>query len=125
MEQKSKIPNKKTSKFALNWLTAKIFMHGNYHFYSTWRMKDNSFGFAVMLSGNRLHGSVAKSFELQGAANSSPTRKNCSEGAQFLLVLKSARKSKFGRNLGIFPNGFSMKYNPKLSDWAPKLGNTT
>ena len=46
--------------------------------------------------------SVAKTFELQGAANSSPTRKHCSEGAQFLKVLKSAQKSKFGRYLGIF-----------------------
>ena len=61
-----------------------------------------------------LTSSVAKSFELQGTANNSPTRKNCSEGAQFLLVLKSARKSQFGRYLGFF--------NP---DWTPKLGNTT
>ena len=35
MEQKSKIVNKKTGKFAfLNWLTAKIYTRGNYHFYS-------------------------------------------------------------------------------------------
>ena len=32
MEQKSKIANKKTSELALNWLTAKIYMRGNYHF---------------------------------------------------------------------------------------------
>ena len=60
--------------------------------------------------------SVAKSFELQGAANSSPTRKYCSEGAQFLFVLKrSARKSKSGRYLGIF------QWNtPKYQYWATK-----
>lgn len=34
MEQKSKIANKKTSKFALNWLTAKMYTRGNYHFYT-------------------------------------------------------------------------------------------
>ena len=33
MEQKSKITNKKTSKLALNWLTAKMYMRGYYHFY--------------------------------------------------------------------------------------------
>ena len=58
--------------------------------------------------------SVAKGFELQGAANSSPTRKNCSEGAQFLLVLKSARK--FARYLGIF----QLK-NPKYSLLGAKI----
>ena len=63
---------------------------------------------------------VANSFDLQGAANSSPTSKHFCEGAQFLLVLKSARKSQFGRNLAI------LQWNtPKLSDWAPKLRNTT
>ena len=38
--------------------------------------------------------SVAISFELQGAANSSPTRKICSEaeGAQFFFVLKKHPK---------------------------------
>ena len=35
MEQKSKIANKKTSKFDLYWLTAKMYTHENYHFYST------------------------------------------------------------------------------------------
>ena len=34
MEQKPNIANKKTSKFALNWLTAKMYTRGNYHFYS-------------------------------------------------------------------------------------------
>ena len=34
VEQKSKIANKKTSEFALNWLTAKMYTRGNYHFYS-------------------------------------------------------------------------------------------
>ena len=46
--------------------------------------------------------SVAKSFELKGGANSSPTRKICSEDAQFWLVLKSTRKSTFGQFYGIF-----------------------
>ena len=64
--------------------------------------------------------SVANTFELQGAANSSPTRKHFSEGAQFLIVLKSARKSKFGRYCGFFN-----EINPNTPDWAPKLENTT
>ena len=34
MEQKSKITNKKTIEFALNWLTLKMYTGGNYPFYS-------------------------------------------------------------------------------------------
>ena len=68
---------------------------------------------------------LLKCLSSQGSANNSPTRKICSEGAQLLLVLKSTRKSKFGRFRGIF------QWNaPKYQYWvaarrAPKLRNTT
>ena len=39
MERKSKIANKKTSEFALNWLTTKMYTCENYHFYSTIKWK--------------------------------------------------------------------------------------
>ena len=66
--------------------------------------------------------SVAKGFELQGAANRPPTpAKTTLKASNFDDVQKALRIP----NLGDIWGFFSSMLRPNTSDWAPQLGNTT